>query len=119
MVDIFDLHLNTWKTASLSHPCAYLRAMTVGNIVLFAGGFDGISVSSVMDIYNATFNTWNVTNLFQPYKWVAATMVLNLAIFGGGDAGPARQNPFLLWTYTTSPLTSGLLPISLNPVLLW
>jgi hypothetical protein len=63
VVDIFDLHSNTWKTASLSHPRAYLGATTVGNIVLFAGGFDGISVSSVVDIYNATSNTWNVTNL--------------------------------------------------------
>src|SRR4051812_21536917 len=69
-----------WTTASLSQARSALAATTVGNLALFAGGYNGTQ-SDRVDIYNATSGNWTIASLSQPRFWLAATSVGNLALF--------------------------------------
>jgi hypothetical protein len=61
-----------------------VRATSVGNLALFAGGLANGGVSSVVDIYNVSSNTWTTASLSQARVYLAATSVGNLAFFAGG-----------------------------------
>src|SRR5688500_2393062 len=70
---------------TLSLPRYYLTATSVGNLALFAGGYDGpFSVSSQIDIYNLSSNEWTTTTLSTARYDLAATSVGSIALFGGG-----------------------------------
>jgi hypothetical protein len=43
VVDIYNSLNNTWTTASLSQARAFLATTSVGNLAIFAGGFNGVS----------------------------------------------------------------------------
>ncbi len=56
-VDIYNLVSKTWFTALLSTPRASLSSASVGNVIFFAGGYDGTSRTAAVDIYSSAATT--------------------------------------------------------------
>jgi hypothetical protein len=76
-VDIYNILNGSWSTATLSQSRCCLAATSVGNLVLFGGGFNSKGPSNVVDVFDVTSNTWTNTTLSQALVWVAATSVDN------------------------------------------
>jgi predicted Ser/Thr protein kinase len=84
-VDIYNMSNGSWSTATLSQARAGLAGTSVGNFVLFGGGWSSSGASNVVDIYNVPNNTWTTANLSQAREYLAATSVANrYALFAGG-----------------------------------
>lgn len=84
-VDIYDAGANTWSTAQLSRARGDLAATSVGDEVIFAGGYNPYDASyNTVDIYNNTTNTWSTSSLSDSKFALAATALGSKAIFGGG-----------------------------------
>ena len=85
-VDIFDTQTNEWTTGQLSVDRLDFVAVSHGNLVLFAGGFQYPSMSrkNNVDIYNVETGVWSVTYLSQAREGIAAAVVGDKAIFAGG-----------------------------------
>ena len=69
-LNIYDLASNTWSTASLSEGRAGITAITVGDKIIFAGGYKKLDgddypddLSKAVDIYNASTNSWSTSQL--------------------------------------------------------
>jgi hypothetical protein len=74
----------TWTSSPEILPARQgLAATTVGNLALFAGGFDGQNKVEV-NIYDSTTNTWTAAALSVGRTRLAATSVGNMALFAGG-----------------------------------
>ena len=58
---------------------------TVGNLALFAGGFNGSSLTNTVDIYNAATGKWSTTALSQARDEIASVTVDHKVIFAGGQ----------------------------------
>ncbi len=43
VMDIYNFSSNTWTNVSLSQARINLAATSVGNLAIFAGGYDGVS----------------------------------------------------------------------------
>jgi hypothetical protein len=67
----------SWSTATLSQPRCCLAATSVGNLVLFGGGFNSNGTSNVVDVFDVTNNRWTTTTLSQARSGLAATSVNN------------------------------------------
>jgi predicted Ser/Thr protein kinase len=94
-VDVYNTSNNSWYTATLSQARATLAATSVGNLILFGGGYDpnGSKESKVVDIYNVTNNTWTNATLSQARYTLAATSVASrYALFAGGRFGSKSSN---------------------------
>jgi hypothetical protein len=63
VVDIYDAASDTWSKAKLSQPRAFVKAATVDNKVVFAGGLISNVLSSRVDIYDVQTNQWTTSNL--------------------------------------------------------
>jgi hypothetical protein len=64
-----------------------LAATSVGNLVLFGGGYNS-SYFKVVDVFNVTSNTWTTATLSQARYYLTATSVDNrYALFGGVHNG--------------------------------
>jgi formylglycine-generating enzyme len=83
LIDIYDSVTHQWSTTNFSHWRDGLAVTTVGDRVLFAGGWDDVA-SSLVDIYDATTNQWSTANLSQARSKLAATTVGHWALFAGG-----------------------------------
>jgi hypothetical protein len=78
---------------SLSQPRYALAATSVGNLVLFGGGYSLNGPFNVVDVFDVTNNTWTTATLSQARYYLAATTVDNrYALFGGGwnGSGPSK-----------------------------
>jgi hypothetical protein len=89
-VDIYNVSNQSWGTASLSQARGALAATSVGNFVLFAGGWNFAPSSSVtfntVDMYNVPSNSWTTATLSQARSFLRATSIANRwAIFAGGQ----------------------------------
>jgi hypothetical protein len=60
-------------------------AVSVGNLVIFAGGNHGSILSDVIDIYNVNTGKWSVAKLSSPRKYITAVSAGNKILFGGGE----------------------------------
>jgi hypothetical protein len=65
-VDIYNTLNGSWSTATLSQSRCCLAATSVGNLVLFGGGYSSIGSSNVIDVFDVTSNTWTNTTLSRP-----------------------------------------------------
>jgi hypothetical protein len=78
----------------LSQPRHRLAATSVGNLVLFGGGYNSNGLSNVVDEFNLTSNTWTTATLSQARSDLVATSVDNrYALFAGGGydgSGPSN-----------------------------
>ena len=91
-VDIYDASTNTWSTAELSAARQGLVAATVGDKVLFAGGFgypDGSNWGefNTVDIYDNSNNSWSTATLSQARMDITATTAGSKIYFAGGFIG--------------------------------
>lgn len=58
VIDIYDASTDVWSTAKLSQARAFVKAATVGNKVVFAGGLKSNVLSNRADIYDMQTNQW-------------------------------------------------------------
>src|SRR5260221_13676602 len=79
-----------WCTARLSQPREDLAAASVGNKILFAGGWTGSDESTVDDIYDKSTDSWTTANLSQARFGLAATSAGGKVFFAGGAAQAGR-----------------------------
>ena len=102
-VDVFHVTANgieavTDHGLSLSAPRGGLAAATIGNHVLFAGGWDATdSESNVVDVFKVTENgveavTGHGLSLSQPRADLAGASIGNYAVFAGGYANDSYFN---------------------------
>jgi len=93
-VDIFNLLDNSVVRTNLGEPREKLSAVVVGELVLFAGGFNGSSFSNRVDVYNSSSMLWLPPQyLFEARMLMGATAIGQYAMFGGGigDDGPSAN----------------------------
>ncbi len=96
-VDIYNATTGTIASAQqgLSQPRSGLSATTVGNEVLFAGGFNSDGPSNDVDIYNAETRSTTPApeGLSQARGYCTAITVGTKAIFAGGWTGSSLGTP--------------------------
>jgi len=90
VVSIYDVSTNTWSETNLSKPRMGLAAVTVGNKVLFSGGYEAtndydIRVSKVIDVYDVSTNEWSVDSLQEGRAFHDAVEVNGKVYFAGGE----------------------------------
>jgi hypothetical protein len=87
-VDVYDFKVGVWSTAKLSVPRKKLAAVSVDNLILFAGGFDdttGTNFSTRVDILNSVTGAWSTAEMKTPRMYFAAAAVDGVAVLGGGQ----------------------------------
>ena len=72
--------------AQLSKARMSFAATSVGNVALFAGGYDWSRGVDVVDLYNLSTDTWTTAQLSVGRYLLAATSVGNVALFAGGTS---------------------------------
>jgi hypothetical protein len=118
---IFTTLNGSWSTATLSQPCYALAATSVGNLVLFGGGYTPYP-SKVVDVFDVTSNTWTTATLSVGRHNLATTSLKDLVFFGGGWIGSSYTNVIDVYnvtngmwrTLTLSESRGGLTSTSLN-----
>ena len=84
-VYIFDESTGLWSTDSLSSARTELGAATNGTLAIFAGGVNGMGVTSdEVDIYNATTGSWTTAQLSVSRGYVGGTYANGKFYFAGG-----------------------------------
>ena len=88
-MDAYDTSLTRSTPTALSTARYVLAAGSVGDYVLFGGGYTVSEVSSVVDAYNTSLTRSTPTALSTARYNPAAGSVGNYALFGGGYTGSA------------------------------
>ena len=83
-VDMYHALTGNWSMAQLSKARMSFAATSVGNMALFAGGYDHSRGVDVVDLYNLSTDTWTTAQLSVGRYLLAATSVGNVALFAGG-----------------------------------
>jgi hypothetical protein len=86
-VDVYDATTNTWSATELSEARAFLAATSVGNKVLFAGGWGNNAISAIskrLDSYNTITNQWSIDSISEARAGLVAATLNTKAFFGGG-----------------------------------
>ncbi|MEL6639170.1 MAG: kelch repeat-containing protein [Bacteroidota bacterium] len=86
-IDIYDIPSEQWLDSHpLDRPRGLMAAVSMGDKVLFAGGFDGYLADrlNTVDIYDRTTDQWTQDSLSQDRSGVAAVVLDNKAYFAGG-----------------------------------
>src|SRR5207245_2914860 len=92
---IYDTVTGRWSSVAFSQVRKGAKVTTVGDQVLFAGGYTGVlgvidpGDSDVVAVYDAATRAWSVTNPSRPRRAMGATSVGTDAIFAGGDVNYA------------------------------
>ncbi len=84
IVDIYDAQTGTWTIDSLSEARDARAAVVVGDLAMFAGGYNGQTVSNTVDIYHFSTGEWTMDTLSLARGFLAATASGNKAYFAGG-----------------------------------
>jgi len=84
-VDIYDVSTNTWTTSHLSLPGIDMAGATVGDNVLFAGGWGGGHQNRV-DICNLTLDTWSTYQFSETHRVGMSAVASNNKIYFAGGA---------------------------------
>ncbi|MCP3915983.1 MAG: hypothetical protein GY711_10545 [bacterium] len=81
-----------WSTATLSHPRGDVTSVSVGDLVLFAGGRVGNVFHDTVDIYDAALGlppsdpaAWSSTTLSVARTGIGGAVLDDLAFFAGGS----------------------------------
>jgi len=100
-VYVFDESTGLWSTDSLSGARTELGAATDGTLAIFAGGVNGLGVTSdVVDIYNSVTNTWTTSQLSVARGYVGAAYENGKFYFAGGVlAGVLNQSSDVIDIY--------------------
>ena len=85
-VDMYHVLTGNWSMAQLSKARMSFAATSVGNVALFAGGYDWSRGVDVVDLYNLSADTWTTAQLSVGRYLLAATSVGNVALFAGGTS---------------------------------
>lgn len=101
-VDIYDAVSNSWSIAELSQSRGGLASGVAGDKVLFAGGYDHITIttaeiifSDIVDIDEASSGLWSTSSLSQAKgRGLTATTVNNKVYFAGGTTRIAITNDY-------------------------
>ena len=124
-VDVFRYDSNgnlekVFNNIKLSKPRAFLAATTVGNLAIFAGGYNSDGYKDDVDVfrYDSNGNLEKVPDddikLSEGRAFLAATTVGNLAIFAGGKNGADDDNCDVVDVFSiASDITVNNLPSSL------
>jgi hypothetical protein len=135
VVDIYDSALGlpsdplAWTATTLTQSRAFICAGTVGQLAMFAGGYDGTTDSNVVDVYDNSTDQWAVMHLSQARGFTTdASAVVGSKIF---FAGGLQDNNVLsgvvdiydeqtgLWTVESLPTPRvGVLAVALGNVIL-
>lgn len=83
IVDIYDVQTEEWTTNSLSEARTTWWAV-VGDLAIFAGGYDFPTASKRVDIYNFTTQTWSIDSLSVARAFVGMTTIGNKVMIAGG-----------------------------------
>ncbi|MFT5290931.1 MAG: hypothetical protein ACI8QC_002179 [Planctomycetota bacterium] len=103
-VDIYDTTTCQWAKIYLPVPRTNLSATTVGQYVLFAGGFQsGFVVSNVVDILDTVTMNWTQVNLSQARASVGMTTVGNKVLVAGGAGQGWVSNRVDVYDATLGP----------------
>ncbi len=111
-VDIYDATNNTWSTANLSEGRYGIQAVTIGNKIMFAGGYSKNLYSDKVDIYDAATNTWTSASLSQPRVVSSTATVGNKVLFFTGY--PPRANVIDIYDAATNTWSGAEIDKSLN-----
>jgi hypothetical protein len=90
-VDIYDTSTSQWLTPiTLPQARTYMSVAVVGNIVIFAGGYNGSSETTEVDIYNSSTGTLIHGNWLPQAaqsQYITVTTVGSKALFAAGSNG--------------------------------
>ena len=115
-IDIYDFNDSGWSTAKLSVPRKKLAAVTVGNVIMFAGGFDdttNTNFSTRVDILDVKTGDWSTAELTTPRMYFAAAAVDGVAVMGGGQYQLGKHPDtatYDMYDSTTGTWSNGMLP---------
>jgi len=84
IIDIYDTESGSWSTDTLSMARAAMGATVVGDLAIFAGGYDFNEVTDRVDIYNFSEDTWSTDTLSEARGWCAALTLGNEVVIAGG-----------------------------------
>jgi N-acetylneuraminic acid mutarotase len=78
-----------------------LAGAAAGNLILFAGGWNGSDYFAVVDVFDTSTRSWlNTTNLSQPRCCLAGVAAGNLVLFAGGQNTGEKQGDNHLLFYS-------------------
>jgi hypothetical protein len=83
IVDIFNVTSKTWSTTRLTHPRTYVSAVSIQDIVMFAGGFDGNLPVTRIDIFNYTSQSWSTAETSQARDSIASARIRDIVLLSG------------------------------------
>jgi hypothetical protein len=91
-VDVYDGPTRLWSTVRLSQARAGMVSATVGDQVLFAGGYSPnfFEKSAAVDIYDSASGQWSSAALSEARDAITGVTVGSKALFAGGR----RRGPF-------------------------
>ncbi|HEV7332417.1 MAG TPA: kelch repeat-containing protein [Flavisolibacter sp.] len=108
VVDIYDVASDTWSKAKLSQARAFVKAATVGNKVVFAGGLKSNVLSNRVDIYDVQTNQWTTSELIGEPRAIERVVTNQQSIYflggytGWGDPGGPIGGGYALTTPTST-----------------
>lgn len=107
-VYIFDESTGLWSMDSLSSARTELGAATDGSIAIFAGGVNGLGITSdVVDIYNGVNNSWTTATLSVARGYVGGGYSNGKFYFAGGVlSGIVNQSSDVVDVYDGSAWTT-------------
>jgi hypothetical protein len=97
-IDIYNTSSNQWSVAHLSQPHSGMAATSVGDITIFAGGYNEKlgGKQATVDAYNASSGRWiTAGRLSEARSYLSATSVGGLALFAGGFSTTGYAVPTL------------------------
>ena len=99
-VDIYDATTNTWSVDSMNKRCYGMSAATVGNKVLFAGGYvqfvnDNTTTygwSYTVELYDISTKTWSTSYLNETKEGISAVTLNNKVYLAGGRSRSSKYS---------------------------
>ena len=97
-VDVYDAITNTWSITELSEARTSLTAASVGNKIMFAGGWgawgsSNSGFSKKIDSYLDVINQWSIDSLSEARSGLVAATLYNKVFFAGGWIGGLPNTP--------------------------
>ena len=88
-------------TSQLSAPRSALTATSVGNMVLFAGGYNDTQGFSLVDIFDTSSNSWTSYALETRKGAMTSTSIVDVAFFNGGTVLDMYNSTSKTWSTTS------------------
>lgn len=113
-VDIYNYTANLWKTATLSEARGYLVAVSVGNMILFAGGWNLSSMSTCVDVFRVNTEVWSVfpNGLSLARNYLATFSIKDIVLFAGGNGISSTSSSIDIYNSTSNIFEYSLMELS-------